>query len=62
MNYPNSEAVSLSVEQQFKLRALREEIKNLSKEQSHTYLLEMFRQQMIKDNLIKHLFNSNQNF
>lgn len=39
----------LSLEQQFKLRVLKQEIKNLSKEQSQEFLLESFKQLMLKD-------------
>ena len=45
----------LTLEQQFKLQIFQEEIKNLSKEQAQEYLLELFRQIMIKDNLNKSL-------
>ena len=45
----------LSMEQQFKLKVLQEQVKDLSKEQAQEYLLEMFRQMMVKDNLVKHL-------
>lgn len=39
----------LSLEQKFKLRVLKQEIKTLSKEQSQEFLLESFKQLMIKD-------------
>jgi hypothetical protein len=45
----------LSLEQQFKLKVLQEQVQNLSKEQAQEYLLEMFRQMMVKDNLVKNL-------
>jgi len=45
----------LSLEQQFKLQVLTEQVHNLSREQAQEYLLEMFRQMMVKDNLFKHL-------
>lgn len=45
----------LTLEQQFKLQIFQEEIKNLTKEQAQEYLLELFRQIMIKDNLNKSL-------
>ncbi len=48
----------LTTEQQFKLQVLNNQIKGLSKEQSQEYLLELFRQMMIKDNLIKSLLKS----
>ena len=45
----------LSMEQQFKLKVLQEQVQGLSKEQAQEYLLEMFRQMMVKDNLVKQL-------
>ncbi len=45
----------LSLEQQFKLQVLSEQVQNLSQEEAQEYLLEMFRQMMVKDNLFKHL-------
>ena len=39
----------LTIEQQFKLQILKKQIKNLTKEQSQEYLLETFRQMMVKD-------------
>ncbi|MBW4493014.1 MAG: NblA/ycf18 family protein [Oscillatoria princeps RMCB-10] len=46
---------SLTLEQQFKLQVLREQVKTLSQEQAQEYLLEVLRQNMVKDNLFKHL-------
>ena len=51
MNVP----AQLTLEQQFKLQVLKEQVEGLSKEQAQEYLLEMFRQMMVKDNLVKHL-------
>ncbi|MGD1920817.1 MAG: NblA/ycf18 family protein [Pleurocapsa sp.] len=48
-------SAQLSIEQQFKLKVLQEQVQNLNKEQAQEYLLEMFRQMMVKDNLVKHL-------
>ena len=48
----------LSMEQQFKLQVLKEQVSSLSKEQAQEYLLEMFRQMMVKDNLVKHLLTN----
>jgi len=44
---------SLSMEQQFKLQVLREEVKQLSREEAQDYLMEILRQNMVKDNLFK---------
>jgi uncharacterized protein YaaW (UPF0174 family) len=49
---------SLSLEQQFKLQLLREQVKSLSREQAQEYLIEVFRQMMLKDNLVKHLLKN----
>ena len=43
----------LSLEQQFKLQVLREEVKQLSREEAQDYLMEILRQNMVKDNLFK---------
>jgi hypothetical protein len=48
----------LSMEQQFKLQVLREEVKSLNQEQAQEYLLELFRKMMVKDNLVKHLLKN----
>ncbi len=45
----------LSLEQKFNLKVYEEQVKNLSLEESHKYLLEVIRQLMMKDNMIKHL-------
>ncbi len=54
MNLP----ANLTLEQQFKLQVLTEQVETLSKEQAQEYLLEMFRQMMVKDNLVKHLMKN----
>lgn len=48
----------LSLEQQFKLEVLKDQVKNLSQEQAQEYLIEVFRQMMVKDNLMKQLFKN----
>ena len=45
---------SLSMEQQFKLQVLREQVKSLSLDQAQEYLVEVMRQNMVKENLLKH--------
>ena len=45
---------NLSLEQQFKLEVLQKEVKRLSQEQAQAYLIELMRQNMLKDNLLKH--------
>lgn len=48
----------LSLEQKFKLKVLHEQVQSLSKEEAQDYLLEMFRQMMVKDNLVKNLLKN----
>lgn len=48
----------LSLEQQFKLEVLKDQVKTLSKEQAQDFLLELFRQMMVKDNLMKNLLKN----
>lgn len=47
----------LTVEQQFKLKVYSEKLKLLSAEEARLLLLEMMRQNMMKDNAIKNLLN-----
>lgn len=43
----------LSLEQQFKLATLKEEVKKLNLEEAQNYLIELLTQSMIKDTLVK---------
>jgi hypothetical protein len=47
--------MELSLEQEFNLSLYREQVKSLSPEESQEFLLEVLRQLMVKDNLLKHL-------
>jgi Phycobilisome degradation protein nblA len=51
MNLP----LELSMEQQFNLKMYEGQVKNLSSEQAQDFLLEVMRQLMIKENVIKYL-------
>ena len=51
MDFP----IELSLEQKFKLKVYKEQIKELSPEESQAFLIEVMRQLMVKENLIKHL-------
>lgn len=51
MDFP----IELSLEQQFKFEVYKEQVKSLDLETSQDYLLEVMRQLMVKENLIKHL-------
>lgn len=49
---------NLSMEQQFKLKVLKDQVQNLSLEQAQDYVVEVMRQMMVKDNLVKHLLKN----
>lgn len=51
--------LQLSIEQQFELRVLSEQAQDLTAEQSREMLLELIKQMMIKDNIVKHLLKNN---
>jgi hypothetical protein len=48
-------ALSLTLEQELRLRRYTEEVKGLSEKDARNYLLDLMRQVMIKDNVIQHL-------
>ncbi|MEG4802069.1 NblA/ycf18 family protein [Microcoleus sp. ARI1-B5] len=48
-------SLELTMEQQFKLKVYIEQTKLLSSEEARILLVEMMRQNMIKDNVIKNL-------
>jgi hypothetical protein len=47
--------LELTLEQQFNLKVYEEQVRKLSLQQSQDFVLELLRQLMIKDNVIKHL-------
>jgi hypothetical protein len=47
--------LNLSVEQQFSMKVYEDQVKGLSSDQAQEFLLEIMRQLMIKDNVIRHL-------
>lgn len=49
---------NLSMEQQFKLKVLQDQVQHLSLEQAQDYVVEVMRQMMVKDNLVKHLLKN----
>lgn len=51
--------VELSLEQKFNLKLYEKQIKGLSSEESQEFLLEVLRQLMVKDNMLKHLLKQN---
>ena len=51
--------MSLSLEQKFSLRTYEETVKSLDHQQAQEMLLEVLRQLMIKDNMIKSMIKGN---
>nr|QUE29375.1 nblA [Erythrotrichia longistipitata] len=51
MNFSNG----LSLEQEFKLTIYNEKINKMTTEESQDYLVEILKQMMIVDNIIKHM-------
>jgi hypothetical protein len=49
---------SLSLEQEFKLQVVKDQVSVLSLEQAQEYVVEVMRQMMVKDNLVKHLLKN----
>jgi Phycobilisome degradation protein nblA len=47
--------MSLTLEQQFNLRIYEEQVRAMDAEQSRKLLLEVMRQLMLKENIVKHL-------
>lgn len=45
-----------SLEQEFSLRAFAEQVKDLSREQSQEFLVDLYRQMMIKESMYKQFF------
>ncbi|RUT04265.1 hypothetical protein DSM106972_044930 [Dulcicalothrix desertica PCC 7102] len=52
MNFPNE----LTLEQQFRLQTLKDQVQTLSQQEAQEFLMEVLRQMMVKDNLVKQLF------
>ncbi|WP_228016383.1 NblA/ycf18 family protein [Leptolyngbya ectocarpi] len=48
----------LTLEQEFSLNILKSQVKNLSLDQAQEYVVEIMRQMMLKDNLVKHLLKN----
>jgi Phycobilisome degradation protein nblA len=53
-------ALELSLEQQFSLSKYELQVKELSQERAQEFLIEAFRQLMVKDNAIRSLIKSSQ--
>ncbi|BAZ05169.1 NblA/ycf18 family protein [Calothrix sp. NIES-3974] len=48
----------LTLEQQFRLQSFKHQIEELSREEAQAYLLEVLRQMMVKDNMVKNLLKN----
>ena len=48
----------LTLEQKFQLQVLKDQVRNLSHEDAQNYVVEVMRQMMVKDNLVKHLLKN----
>ena len=58
MSIENDLPGSLTMEQEFKLKVVKEQVKGLSLEQAQEYVVEMMKQMMLKDNLVKELLKN----
>jgi hypothetical protein len=52
----NDQSSAITFEQAFQLETLKRQIAHLSAEDARDYLLELLRQVMVKDNLVKDMF------
>lgn len=48
----------LTLEQEFKLQVLKDQVKGLTIDQAQEYVVDVVRQMMVKDNLMKHLLKN----
>ncbi|MCG9893769.1 MAG: NblA/ycf18 family protein [Thermosynechococcaceae cyanobacterium MS004] len=48
----------LSLEQQFNLRAFSEQVKDLSQEQAQSFLVDLYRQMIIKEAMYREFFKN----
>lgn len=59
---PGSKAMkipgNLTLEQQFKLKVYQDQVNSMSKQEAQECLLEVLRQMMVKDNLVKQLLKN----
>ncbi len=54
----NISSLELSLEQQFSLKQYEHQVTQLSSDQAQEFLIEVFRQLMVKDNIIRSLIKS----
>lgn len=48
----------LSLEQQFKLQLFGQQVKQLSQQEAQEFVLELLRQAMVKDNIVKQILKN----
>ena len=49
---------NLSLEQRFRLQMMQTQVKDLELEQAQEYIVELLRQMMVKDNLVKDILHA----
>lgn len=49
---------NLTLEQRFKLQMMQGQVKSLDLDQAQEYVMELLRQMMVKDNLVKDILHS----
>jgi hypothetical protein len=49
-----SEPMELSLEQQFNIRSFETQVRQMSREQAQEFLVKMYEQMMVKENMYKH--------
>jgi Phycobilisome degradation protein nblA len=54
--------VELSIEQQFSLRAFSEQVKDLSQEQAQSFLVDMYKQMIIKEKMYQNFLRQGLGF
>jgi hypothetical protein len=55
-------SVELSIEQQFSLRAFSEQVKDLSQEQAQSFLVDMYKQMIIKEKMYQNFLRQGLGF
>jgi hypothetical protein len=55
-------SVELSLEQQFSLRAFSEQVKDLSQEQAQSFLVDMYKQMIIKEKMYQNFLRQGLGF
>jgi hypothetical protein len=58
VEFMESGPAQLTMEQQFKLQVIREEVKSMSKEEAQHFVVELFQQMMAKENMFKYMITN----